>query len=91
MSKEGASVNLSEFLNDDDSEGHRFVDFLKKRRGVNPKKRYLFMDCETDAMSFEVQLEKLPTPQTKQIEAVSTETDKTIVNESKYNVNYHRT
>lgn len=63
MSRASTSLDLSEFFNNDDSDGHRLAEFLQKRRGGVQRQNFLFMNCEPERLSLNVQLEKLPPSQ----------------------------
>ncbi|XP_037809245.1 probable WRKY transcription factor protein 1 isoform X2 [Lucilia sericata] len=60
MSRASTSLDLSEFFSNDDSDGHRLAEYLQKRRGGVQRQNFLFMNCETQRLSLNVQLEKLP-------------------------------
>ncbi|GBP09480.1 hypothetical protein EVAR_72045_1 [Eumeta japonica] len=64
-----SSLDLSEFFNDDDS-GEPFCRLYEKKNRSKirfSKTKCAFTDCETDRLSFNVQLEKLP-PQPDEVE-----------------------
>ncbi|KAI8119195.1 hypothetical protein FF38_02017 [Lucilia cuprina] len=63
MSRASTSLDLSEFFSNDDSDGHRLAEYLQKRRGGVQRQNFLFMNCETQRLSLNVQLEKLPPSQ----------------------------
>ncbi|XP_065369213.1 rho GTPase-activating protein gacF [Calliphora vicina] len=88
MARPSTSLDLSEFFSNDDSDGHRLAEFLQKRRGGVQRQNFLFMNCEPQRLSLDVQLEKLPPSQQlatceknneKQIENVE-ECDKNVEN-----------
>ncbi|XP_013108792.2 uncharacterized protein LOC106088043 [Stomoxys calcitrans] len=56
-------LELSEFFDNEDSDGYRLAEFLQKRRGRVPRQNYLFMNCEPLRLSLDVQFEKAPQKQ----------------------------
>ncbi|XP_073846277.1 centromeric protein-C [Musca autumnalis] len=52
------SLDLSEYFNNDDSEGYRLAEFLQKRRGCVQRQNFLFVNNEPFRLSVDVQTEK---------------------------------
>lgn len=62
-SRASTSLELSEFFNDDDSDGHRLAEFLLRKKGETKRPQFLFMSSQPQRTSLNVQLEKVqPTP-----------------------------
>lgn len=59
-SRDSNSLELSQFFENDDSDGYRLAEFLQKRRGCAQRQNVLFMNYEPLRLSVDVQVEKVP-------------------------------
>ncbi|KAM7344607.1 centromeric protein-C [Cochliomyia hominivorax] len=75
MPRASTSLELSEFFNNDDSDGQRLAEFLQKKRGGVQRQNFLFMNCEPQRLSLNVQLEKI-TPSKEQKQQLQQENGK---------------
>ncbi|XP_075144810.1 centromeric protein-C [Haematobia irritans] len=66
-SKDSDSLELSNFFDNEDSDGYRLGQFLRKRHGCGQRQNFLFMNSDPIRLSLDVQLEKVAEKQNKNV------------------------